>query len=132
MRKQTLLASTIALMALLPLTGCATGDVYSDLSREVTDDDAWPSDLPDYAARDLDVDSNRLVGHDGETYIYLVKSTEPIGGPCLLIYPDSKSWAVSCGGSGLRAGSGTATYILHPDGSPAEGTAISENVSVLR
>ena len=132
MRKQTLLASTIALMALLQLTGCTTGDVYSDLSREVTDDDAWPSDLPDYAARDLDVDSTRLVGHDGETYIYLLKSTEPVGGPCLLIYPDSKSWTVSCGGSGLRAGNGTATYILRPDGAPAEGTAISENVSVLR
>jgi hypothetical protein len=132
MRKRVLLASAMAFTASIALSACTSDDAYSDMRGEATDEDAWPSSLPAYASDGLDVDSARLVGQDDGSSVYLVKSDQPLGQLCLLIYPDDENWVVGCSGSGLRVGNGASTYILHSDGSPSEGVAISENVSVLR
>jgi hypothetical protein len=132
MNRRYFWAAAATATALLALSGCATGEGFSDLSRKSTADDEWPSSLPEYAAENVNADSSRLVGHDGSTALYLAESTGPGGGVCLLIYPDDENWVVGCGTNGVSVGGcGNPTYTVRGDGAPdGDENAISENVYV--
>jgi hypothetical protein len=134
MNRRHLWAPAVAITALVALSGCATGEGYSDLSRKATADDEWPSSLPEYAADNIDPKSSRLVGHDGSTALYLAESTDPSGGVCLLIYPESNNWVVGCGAHELTVGGGgNTTYVVRGDGAlDDDDDAISENVFAKR
>jgi hypothetical protein len=123
-------AAAIAVLMSVALSGCAaTGADYSDLSLDATPDDAWPSSLPAYASEHIDVASSRLVGRDGATSLYLVRSTESQHDVCLLVYPNDNDWMVGCGQDGLSVDrGGSSTYVVRSDGSPRDGNAISDNV----
>jgi hypothetical protein len=122
--------TAVALALGLALAACATGPSYSDLDRVATPDDAWPIDLPAYASDGLDVESVRLVGHDGTTALYLATDTMADQSVCLLVYPGSGNWVVGCGGDGMTVGGGSnSRYTVHSDGEAAGSTVISGNVS---
>jgi hypothetical protein len=122
---------TAAALALgLALAACATGPSYSDLDRVATADDTWPIDLPAHASDGVDVESVRLVGHDGTTALYLAADTMADYSVCLLIYPGGGNWVVGCGGDGMVVGGGSNSYYtVHSDGERAGSNVISGNVS---
>lgn len=133
MSRPYLWAPATAIIALFVLSGCASGEGYSDLNREATADDERPNSLPEHAAQNIEPNSSRLVGHDGSTALYLVESEDPSGGVCLLIYPEDNHWVVGCGAHELTVGGGSPTYVVRGDGALNENdVAISENVSVRR
>jgi hypothetical protein len=122
-------AAATAVIGMLAWSGCAAAEGYSDLSREATAEDAWPTSLPGYAADNVEAGSSRLVGHDGSTALYLAASAEPSGGVCLLIYPEDDNWTVGCGANEVTVTGGGGSYAVRGDGAPdGDGDSISENV----
>lgn len=129
-------AAGIGFLAALALAGCfSSGYSYAIFDRQAEPSDAFPSDLPDYAADDLDPASSRYVTEHEGNALYLVKSSgDAAGGVCLLVYPDnSPDWVVACGGTpDLGVGGPTGDYIVRPDAAPApeKATQISTNIFV--
>lgn len=131
MNRRLLQAAVTAAAVLLALSACGAGPQYSDLDREPTADDQWPSTLPEYAADNLDRESSRLVGHDGSTALYLATSIEqPSDAVCLLVFAGDDNWTVACGTDGTLVSLGDATYGIRSDGMDVGQKAISENVYV--
>lgn len=115
--------------AVLVLSACAVDATYSDLSRDATADDQWPSAIADDAGDGLDLASSRLVGRDGDIALYLVQSTESSRGICILAYANDDDWTLGCGGDGVEiSGVGNSTYVIRSDGRGDPGKAISKNV----
>jgi len=116
------------------LAGCSGGSGYTDLDREASPGDEWPSDLPGYSIDSVDEQTSRLVGEFEGSTLYMARSAEPYGGICLLVYSDASDWVVGCGPAGLRvSGSSQRTYAVLTDGAESDGLqAVSKNVYVLQ
>lgn len=125
---RNVLPAALSLMAALALTGCATGASYSDLDRESTLEDAMPPGLLDQVGDKVEPKSSRLVGHDGDTELYLARGGKLV---CLVAYVNDADWVMGCGSADVDVDGTPGRFFARPDGSsaPIDGTvAISKNV----
>ncbi len=120
--------------AVLALSACgAEAHPYSDLGGEATRQDALPASLPEYASRDLDIESSRYVGDDDGTRLWLARGAEE-GTVCLVIVSAAEEWFVACGGEAgpMTTGGVVGSYTVHADHHPIPDDAVEISANVYR
>ncbi len=135
LRRWSLLPIALA-GAIVGLAGCASADAeFAVLDSEAGPEDILPSAFEEpRESATVDDETIRFVGENGDTSLWIARSTESDSGMCLLVHPGGGDAFIGCGdATGVTVSDGEETYALVADGAsaPGDSTQISENVYAL-